>query len=628
MREKEADQTSKELNVTTDPSSTLSKNYNRVSRSANKPIVPLEVDRNDEETQDCGKQCFDSESIRDEEKALDFSFVGKEEDMYSQGINKDMNHPKIVPHTKTKKSLLGQSLRILTENITEYMCSSKSLEPISDSPYNTNDQAWPNGNCMCCGRCRTCLMACSDGENDTSFFSKELEEIRLNFEYEINMLMALPQDQEMEWRDTACSWFTSNGIQFDKKAITTSNSKEMKSMLFRNRSHIINARANKIERLRNQMHLNDSSKVMSLHELNRENVDYPNGSHHPVIRMVKSEDQEPLSKEHSNTQEDEPITKKIMEVLSLEPKEMKKKNIEDDDLCYDSDPETYNRARTDKHSIILASSSNQLEDFTDNIPQIDEGSTWSISLNNDPSFEEKASFLNIHNSDLVSSIIEELTNKTETVVWHPSRNHQNKDISPICVQAWFEMGSRLQSRVIQPKFMWRNAYENANDTKQVKIMAASTATPHDVELLSIIRVLKPDSIDRDEYPFAKLKNSFILHSSDEDVFVFECTSQQERDRFVHGLKLLVARLASKIIVGDEKVFEEFFTPWGLLSSRLQEKGYKVDYSSALQNDDSLSSSSIEENSDSMDGSSVHLNSSDTRNSRDLWRANPVSRDYK
>jgi len=148
-------------------------------------------------------------------------------------------------------------------------------------------------------------------------------------------------------------------------------------------------------------------------------------------------------------------------------------------------------------------------------------------------------------------------------------------------------------------------------------MAASTATPHDIELLDIVRVLKPDSIDRDEYPFAKLKNSFILHSSaEEQVFLFECTSEQERDRFVHGLKLLVARLASKIIVGDEKVFDEFFTPWGLLSSRLQDKGYNVDYSKHLDNDDPGSGSCMDDyHCDSLDGSSVDLNSSDLINSR-------------
>ena len=47
-----------------------------------------------------------------------------------------------------------------------------------------------------------------------------------------------------------------------------------------------------------------------------------------------------------------------------------------------------------------------------------------------------------------------------------------------------------------------------------------------------------------------------------DNLLFEASCQQERDALVQGLKGLVARLASKIIVGDERVFDEYFTPFG------------------------------------------------------------------
>ena len=42
--------------------------------------------------------------------------------------------------------------------------------------------------------------------------------------------------------------------------------------------------------------------------------------------------------------------------------------------------------------------------------------------------------------------------------------------------------------------------------------------------------------------------------------IFEAESANERDVFIEGLKILVARLGSKIIVGDKDVLEEFFTP--------------------------------------------------------------------
>ena len=132
------------------------------------------------------------------------------------------------------------------------------------------------------------------------------------------------------------------------------------------------------------------------------------------------------------------------------------------------------------------------------------------------------------------------------------------------------MGSRLKDKVLQPKFMWRDAYEP--DLNKKKISACTAAPPKEIELLDIVRVLKPDFIDRKKYPFAKQSNCFTIHTSANELFLFECTSEKERDRFVHGLKLIVARLASQIIAGDEKVFDEFFTPYGQLSTQILEEG--------------------------------------------------------
>ena len=41
--------------------------------------------------------------------------------------------------------------------------------------------------------------------------------------------------------------------------------------------------------------------------------------------------------------------------------------------------------------------------------------------------------------------------------------------------------------------------------------------------------------------------------------MFEASSEAERDRVVHSLKLTIARFASKIIVQDRMVLDEFFT---------------------------------------------------------------------
>jgi hypothetical protein len=41
--------------------------------------------------------------------------------------------------------------------------------------------------------------------------------------------------------------------------------------------------------------------------------------------------------------------------------------------------------------------------------------------------------------------------------------------------------------------------------------------------------------------------------------MFEAKTPDERDKFLFAMKLVIARLASKLIVGDHDVFREFFS---------------------------------------------------------------------
>jgi hypothetical protein len=77
----------------------------------------------------------------------------------------------------------------------------------------------------------------------------------------------------------------------------------------------------------------------------------------------------------------------------------------------------------------------------------------------------------------------------------------------------------------------------------------------------MVRILKPETLDREEYPFAKMNCSLFILLSSNERFLFEASSPDERDWFVYGLKLVVARLASMVIVGDDQMFVEFFSPW-------------------------------------------------------------------
>ena len=82
-----------------------------------------------------------------------------------------------------------------------------------------------------------------------------------------------------------------------------------------------------------------------------------------------------------------------------------------------------------------------------------------------------------------------------------------------------------------------------------------------MDLLDISRILAPRTIDRKLHPLAKQKCSLTIETFDHNL-LFEARDVNDRAIMVQGLKGLVSRLASKIIVGDEDVFDEYFQPFG------------------------------------------------------------------
>ena len=145
---------------------------------------------------------------------------------------------------------------------------------------------------------------------------------------------------------------------------------------------------------------------------------------------------------------------------------------------------------------------------------------------------------------------------------------------PIRVESWLEMGSRLKSSIIQPKFSWRSKYKFDNYLHLPRSKRICLEKLYSIELLDIVRILKPTTIDRKLYPFARLECSFTIFTNSNDKFHFETARKDECDRFIYGLKLAVARLASRIIVGDDGVFDEFFCPWGELKKKRKKKNKK------------------------------------------------------
>jgi hypothetical protein len=135
--------------------------------------------------------------------------------------------------------------------------------------------------------------------------------------------------------------------------------------------------------------------------------------------------------------------------------------------------------------------------------------------------------------------------------------------APLAVTGAFEVGAHLDNLVVQPKFTWSPAHEPNLDNRRINL---SGGEPDSIELLSVIRVVKPTKLNRRVYPFARLDRTCCITTNDErfPYLVFEAPSPQERDWLVTALKMIVARLASIIIVRDEAMLLEFFSPYAAL----------------------------------------------------------------
>eukprot|EP00594_Rhizosolenia_setigera_P019569 CAMPEP_0178962778 /NCGR_PEP_ID=MMETSP0789-20121207/14581_1 /TAXON_ID=3005 /ORGANISM="Rhizosolenia setigera, Strain CCMP 1694" /LENGTH=855 /DNA_ID=CAMNT_0020647021 /DNA_START=101 /DNA_END=2668 /DNA_ORIENTATION=- len=154
-----------------------------------------------------------------------------------------------------------------------------------------------------------------------------------------------------------------------------------------------------------------------------------------------------------------------------------------------------------------------------------------------------------------------------------NNNNKNKKLKrPMRSRGWIEMGSILPNIIIHPKFMWKAAYEPNLYRKKI-----NEVSPYSIDLLDIVGIHSFHNknnnktsyynnssssriINREKYPFAQTYKCFKITTVSNQMYVFEAPTVQLRDKLVTGLKLIVARLASKVLVAGEVAEEEFFSP--------------------------------------------------------------------
>ena len=156
--------------------------------------------------------------------------------------------------------------------------------------------------------------------------------------------------------------------------------------------------------------------------------------------------------------------------------------------------------------------------------------------------------------DVLSDIIETTKNERLTLLWHPTQE-SDSNMPPVCVNVWVESGIYMtDGSFLLPKLTWLPAHEKKVENRELNV---SDKSPGSLDLLDVCRVKECETIDRKLHPFAFAERSFVIQTQT-GRYVFECQSKQERGRIVNGLKLVIARLASLLMLKDLRAVDEFF----------------------------------------------------------------------
>jgi hypothetical protein len=148
-----------------------------------------------------------------------------------------------------------------------------------------------------------------------------------------------------------------------------------------------------------------------------------------------------------------------------------------------------------------------------------------------------------------------MKNETMTLMWHPTQTKMNQNESPVCVKARIQSGVYLlDGTFLLPKLAWLPLHEDELQARQLNM---GKNIPESLDLLDVCRVRECDEINRDLHPFARVDRSFLVQTQS-GLYLFESESRQERSRIVVGLKLVIARLASLLMLRDLRAVDEFF----------------------------------------------------------------------
>ena len=280
----------------------------------------------------------------------------------------------------------------------------------------------------------------------------------------------------------------------------------------RNRATLLNAQANRLRALQNEMTFAAAVKE-SKKRIHRTTQSFDN---------LESIQAGVLSKQLFKS----PLLRQAVGTMTTE--------IPDDDVAYyDSDPED-SRPRT------IHRGPRHIRQPSESIGQVKTKFDTRAFDRVVPS-EKRVSHM--MNDEVIFDIVQAMTNERLMLMFHEA------GLAPVCCKVWIESGITLMDGTfVLPKLCWSPSHSRKSNEYIEKMTK--------LDLLDICRVLPLES--RVEHSFlADPRRSFTIQTNSRS-YLMEAESSDDRDRIVYGLKLVIARLASLLMLRDHRAVEEFF----------------------------------------------------------------------
>mmetsp|Transcript_14332 Transcript_14332/g.26043 ORF Transcript_14332/g.26043 Transcript_14332/m.26043 type:complete len:426 (-) Transcript_14332:528-1805(-) len=157
---------------------------------------------------------------------------------------------------------------------------------------------------------------------------------------------------------------------------------------------------------------------------------------------------------------------------------------------------------------------------------------------------------NMYDDEFTTLFLESFTSERTPLIQHkPSEKEGEEFWVGQTVFMTIQPGNCRETRVVQPKLIWSCFARDQN-----------VAETTEINLMNIHSILGATSEDQKIDEHDEEARFFSITTTDGDVYVFEALSVNERERTVHGLKNVIARLTYNIVLGDHKaVMDQFYS---------------------------------------------------------------------